>query len=206
MLYIVREIAIQEYLPAVCEVIRLAFATVAEELHLTRQNCRYHPAFLSDSDLADSLCRPGVLCFGAISNDIPVGFAAVWPKSEDAFAMDQAPVAPACDAYELARLCVLPEYRHAGLGARLLQAAFQAAKEHGAQRIEIGIIAENERLRRWYEHNGFTVTAVREYSHLPFTVCEMERELQGAAWARKRGAQTSGLQPIEINETTHRLI
>jgi len=166
MLFEIREIAADEYLPAVCEVIRLAFATVAEEFHLTPQNCQKHPAFLSDSDLAESLQKPGVIFFCVFandSNDALVGFVAIWPKGHG--------------VYELTRLCVLPAHRHAGLGARLLQAAVQSAKKHGARRISIGIIAENEQLKRWYENHGFTVTAVREYSHLPFTVCEMEREL-----------------------------
>ena len=178
MLFEVRELAVNDCLPAVCEIIRLSFATVAEELHLTPQNCQYHPAFLSDSDLAESLCKPGVICFSALENGLPVGFVAIWPKGKDAFAIDQGqPVAQDPDTYELTRLCVLPEHRHAGLGARLIHAALQAAKEHGAQKIEIGIIAENERLRRWYESHGFRATAVREYGHLPFTVCEMERLL-----------------------------
>ena len=178
MFFNVREIVIDDYLPAMCEVIRLAFSSVAEEFQLTPQNCRYHPAFLTDSDLTDSLRRPGVLCFGAFASDNePVGFAAIWPKEEDAFAMDQGSIANSPGTYELTRLCVLPEHRHAGLGARLMQAASLAAKGQGAHKITIGIIAENERLGRWYEGHGFRATAVREYRHLPFTVCEMEREV-----------------------------
>lgn len=188
MLFEVRELKIEDFLPGVCNLIRLAFSDVAEEFHLTPQNCRYHPAFLSDSDFADSLCRPGVICLGAFANDLPgpprspqaswgdlVGFAAVWPKTEDAFAIDQSPVLQCPDTYELTRLCVLPEHRHAGLGGLLLRFALQSAREHGARNIEIGMIAENERLRAWYERHGFRVTAVREYAHLPFRVCEMER-------------------------------
>jgi len=176
MLYEVKEFNISEQLHMACECIHLAFADVAEEFHLTPRNCAKHPAFLSDSDLADSLCRPGMICFGAFFENVLVGFTAVWPKVEDSFAMDQ-PIAPSPDTYELTRLCVLPEHRHTGLGARLMQAAILSAKEHGAQKIEIGIIAENERLKAWYERHGFRVTAVREYRYLPFTVCEMERGL-----------------------------
>lgn len=143
--------------------IRLAFADVAEEFHLTPLNSPNSPAFLSDADMLDPLRRPGIVCFGAFRADSLVGFAAIWPKEEG--------------AYELTRLCVLPEHRHTGLGARLLQAALQAAKKRGAYKMEIGIIAENERLKAWYESYGFRATAEREYSHLPFRVCEMEREI-----------------------------
>lgn len=178
MFYEVREINFDEHMSCVCEVIRLAFADAAEEFHLTPQNCRYHPAFLSDSDFAGSLCRPGVICFGAFTPDDGLaGFAAVWPKTEDSFATDQPPAAYGPGTYELTRLCVLPAHRHAGLGARLMEAALQAAKAHGAHKIEIGIIAGNGRLKAWYEGHGFRAAAVREYGHLPFTVCEMEREV-----------------------------
>jgi ribosomal protein S18 acetylase RimI-like enzyme len=37
-------------------------------------------------------------------------------------------------------------------------------------------MAENTRLKRWYEGYGFRETAVKKYPHLPFTVCEMDRE------------------------------
>jgi len=145
-------------------VVRLAFADVAEEFHLTPTNCPNHPSFLSDADMLKPLSRPGVLPFGALTSDnVLVGFVAVWPKGKG--------------AYELTRLCVLPEHRHAGLGARLLRVAVQAARERGTRKIEIGIIAENERLKRWYEGHGFREKAAKEYAHLPFTVCEMELEV-----------------------------
>jgi len=178
MFYEVHGIDIGLCLPAVGAVIRLAFAGVAEEFHLTPRNCRYHPAFLSDSDLAVSLQRPDVICFGALADDLLVGFAAVLPKGPDAFAPEPDKQAPQGQGtYELTRLCVLPAHRHAGLGARLMQAALQATKEHGARRLEIGVIDANERLKAWYESHGFRATAVREYAHLPFRVCGMEREI-----------------------------
>ena len=163
--YEVREINLIDCIADAGTLIRLAFADVADEFHLTPANCANSPAFLSDVDMLDSLRRPGAICFGAFQSDsnVLVGFAAIRPKG--------------CGAYELTRLCVLPEHRHAGLGARLVQAAVQAAKERGTRRMGIGIIAENERLKAWYEGHGFRAMAEREYGHLPFRVCEMEREI-----------------------------
>ena len=114
--------------------------------------------------MLEHLQRPGVISFGAFandSNDALVGFVAIWPKGHG--------------VYELTRLCVLPEHRHFGLGKQLAKAAFQSAKEHGACRLVIGIIDANERLKRWYGELGFREERKREYSHLPFAVCEMER-------------------------------
>jgi len=162
MFYEVREINIADYITEIETVIRLAFADVAEEFHLTPTNCPKHPSFLSDTDLIEPLSWPEVVCFGALLDDTLVGFTAIFPKSSR--------------VYELTRLCVLPEHRHAGLGSKLVQAALHSAEAYGARKVVIGIIAENARLKRWYEGHGFRATAVREYAHLPFKVCEMERE------------------------------
>ena len=144
--------------------IRLAFTDIAEEFYLTPQNCPKHPSFLSDHALLHSLSNPDISCFGAFDDhDELVGFVAVWPKQKG--------------VYELTRLCVLPAHRHAGLGALLLQAVFDYTKAQGARRIEIGIIDENKRLKRWYETYEFCTKAKNVYAHLPFTVCEMERLL-----------------------------
>jgi len=164
MLYEVRKIGNPaQRIMDIGAVIRLSFADVAVEFELTPENCKNHPSFLTDSALLEPHSRPGVRCFGAFAGSALVGFAAIWPKGPG--------------AYELTRLCVVPEHRHAGLGAGLVQAALQAAKAQGASKIEIGIIAENERLKRWYEGLGFQEKAVRKFAHLPFAVCEMEREV-----------------------------
>ncbi|MCL2494282.1 MAG: GNAT family N-acetyltransferase [Oscillospiraceae bacterium] len=178
MFYEVHEIEnARENVAEIGAVIRLAFSDVAQAYGLTPENCRYHPAFLTDSDFAASLCRPGVSCLGAFAADSElVGFAAVWPKAEDAFSGEPKRNITA-DVFELTRLCVVPAHRHTGLGRQLVQAAVQSARENGACKVEIGIIAENERLKRWYEGLEFRAAAERAYAHLPFAVCEMEREV-----------------------------
>jgi hypothetical protein len=62
-------------------VIRLAFADVAEEFRLTPANCPKHPSFLTDADMLGSLTRSGAACFGALANGALAGFAAIWPKT-----------------------------------------------------------------------------------------------------------------------------
>ena len=163
--YEVREIKIfAEKSAEIAAVIRLAFTDIAEEFHLTPQNCPKHPSFLSDSDMLHSLSNSTATCFGAFDNhEKLVGFAAVWPKRKG--------------VYELTRLCVLPARRHVGIGTQLMQAALDYAKAQGAHRIEIGIMDENERLKRWYAAQGFCEGEKKTYVHLPFTVCEMERLL-----------------------------
>jgi N-acetylglutamate synthase-like GNAT family acetyltransferase len=77
----------------------------------------------------------------------------------------------------LERLAVLPQYRHHGLGKRLVEHIGSEAKKRGLRRVEIGIIAEQDDLRTWYEELRFVVTGEREFEHLPFKVAFMAREL-----------------------------
>ena len=56
---------------------------------------------------------------------------------------------------ELNNLCVLPQYRHKHIEARLLEDAYIKAKELGCKKMSIGIVEENTILRKWYEDNGF---------------------------------------------------
>ena len=54
---------------------------------------------------------------------------------------------------ELNNLCVLPQYRHKHIGAKLLEDAYIKAKEIGCKKMNIGIVEENTILRKWYEDN-----------------------------------------------------
>ena len=53
---------------------------------------------------------------------------------------------------ELGNLSVLPEYRHRGIKV-----------------INLGIVEENIRLRKWYERHGAVHTGTKKYDFFPFT-------------------------------------
>ncbi|MDR3085108.1 MAG: GNAT family N-acetyltransferase [Christensenellaceae bacterium] len=140
--------------------IRRAFQTVADEFALTPENCPSHPAFTTAEALVKRLSGPNCFCFALVFRNAPVGFAALVPTEEEG-------------AYELTRLAVLPEKRRRGYGEMLLNACVEKTRNLGAARLCIGIIDENESLKRWYLAKGFAETAKKSYSSLPFTVCEM---------------------------------
>ena len=73
---------------------------------------------------------------------------------------------------EIGRVPRLPAQ---GYGRQLIDAAVRAVKEAGGRRISIGIINENTVLKEWYKSNGFTETEIKEFPHLPFSVCYLER-------------------------------
>lgn len=56
----------------------------------------------------------------------------------------------------LAELYVVPDQRGRGLGRSLLEAALDLAREHGADRIELGTSEDDVAARALYESAGFT--------------------------------------------------
>jgi ribosomal protein S18 acetylase RimI-like enzyme len=141
-------------------VIRKAFITVADEFHLTKENAPTNPAFLG-ADSLEKMRSKGAVMFGAYENETCIGFVAAQKANEDTFYME--------------RLAVLPEYRHGGIGRKLMDTVFEYVKENGGKKVSIGIINENTRLKNWYIQYGFIETGRKHFEHLPFEVCFMER-------------------------------
>jgi ribosomal protein S18 acetylase RimI-like enzyme len=157
---VIREIINESGLRTSARVVRNAFKTVALELNLTRENNPTHPSFMTTGRLrADR--DEGVRFFGLFSGDRQIGFIAV-ERADTAL-------------YYIERLAVLPKYRHRGYGKKLMEFAFEHIRANGGKKVSIGIINEQTILKEWYQGLGFEETATREFAHLPFTVCFMER-------------------------------
>ena len=140
-------------------VIRQSFATVAADFGLTEQNCITNGAFIKTERLVSDWNR-GDMMFGLFADGEPIGFMQLSQKDAAMF--------------ELGRLAVLPQYRHAGYGVQLLDFARNTVREKGGIQIIIGIIEENTVLKNWYQTYGFVHTGTRLVPHLPFTVGSME--------------------------------
>lgn len=141
-------------------VIRNAFITVANEFQLTKENAPTNPAFLG-ADALERMRDKGATMFGAYEGESCVGFVAAQEANEETFYME--------------RLAVLPEYRHGGIGRKLMDTVFDYVRENGGKKVSIGIINENTKLKNWYLQYGFVETAVKHFEHLPFEVCFMEK-------------------------------
>ena len=151
-------------IPACAALIRRSFMTVADTFGLTEANA---PRFTAFATTPERLCyhldvehRPmfaweegGVLC----------GYYSLLIQQDG--------------ACELNNLAVLPEYRHAGIGSRLLEHAFDTARELGCHTMNIGIVEENAALRAWYERHGAIHTGTRKYDFFPFTCGYMHKAL-----------------------------
>jgi GNAT superfamily N-acetyltransferase len=156
----IREIDSENELKNSARVIRSAFRTVALELNLIRENNPTHPSFMTTGRLKEDRNRD-VKFFGLFLEDGQIGFIAI-ERADAAL-------------YYIERLAVLPEYRHRGYGKKLMEFAFEYIRANGGTKVSIGIINEQIILKNWYKGLGFEEMSTREFAHLPFTVCFMEK-------------------------------
>ena len=145
----------------IADVIRASFATVARRFDLTPSNCPAHPAFLETDKLAQ-MQQKGAQFLGLTTEGRLAGLVAV--KIRDQMC-------------HIEKLAVLPECRHRGFGKTLMEAAEDYARERGCEKASIGIIDENKILKDWYIGMGFGVAEIKEFAHLPFRVCFMDKLL-----------------------------
>jgi len=153
------------------EVIRVSFATVAQEFGITRDNFPRHTSFTT----ADNLLKNhewGWLMYGLYENEHFIGYVSISESREED------------GAYELHNLAVLPEHRHRGYGKQLLDYCKSKVRELGGCKITLGLIEENTVLKNWYAANGFVHTRTQKFEHQPFTagfmewVCETEPAME----------------------------
>jgi len=143
-------------------VIRNSFATVAEELGFTEENCPGHTAFMK-LDRLERDFEFGNPMYAYVRDDSFAGFVSLRPME---------------DSCEMKLLCVLPEYRHDGIGRALFDHVKRIASgEFKKNKMTIGIIDESAVLKTWYANLGFTQTGTQKFEHLPFTVGFMEMPL-----------------------------
>lgn len=154
----------EEQLGECAEVIRQGFMTVAKDFGLTEKNCPTNGAFIRKERLLEEMAK-GHIIYGMLDKDRIIGYMQLEKNSGE--------------LYYLQKLVVLPEYRHKGLGTKLLDYAKKQVAEMGGKRISIGIIEENTVLKDWYLAYGFNHTGTRKFEHLPFTVGFMELDVAG---------------------------
>lgn len=142
-------------IPACARVIRESFRTVAEEFGITEENAPRFTAFaVTEERLLYQLETERRPMFGFFENGNVIGYYSLAYGDGEC---------------ELNNLCVLPAWRHQGTGEALLKHAFAQAKKFGCTKMNIGIVAENEVLRSWYESFGFVFAGSKKFDFFPFT-------------------------------------
>ncbi len=158
----IQEIEKKDY-PACVQVIRDSFQTVADEYGFTEENAPGFTAFAVDEAKLfywrEKQRRPMA---GWFEDGKLVGYYNLLLTEEDC---------------ELGSLCVLPAFRHRGIGEELLFDAQERAKTLAVPLMTLSIVEENAVLRRWYERHGFVHTGTRKYDCFPFTCGYLEKPL-----------------------------
>ena len=81
------------------------------------------------------------------------------------------------DIYFIERLAILPEYRHLGVGKKLMKYVENKIKDIGGKIVEIHVVDKNIVLREWYKKLNYVEIRIDEIKTLPFNSCVMNKEL-----------------------------
>ena len=150
--------------PQCVDIIRKSFKTVADDFGFTMENAPRFTAFATTEErLYWQMANEPRLMFVYEKDGIMCGYYSLLMQDNN--------------ECELNNLAVLPEYRHLGIGKQLLEHAYKTAADHGCRLINIGIVEENQRLRKWYEQNGAVHTGTRKFDFFPFTCGYLVKEL-----------------------------
>lgn len=150
--------ATKEDIDILVELIRDSFLDVAERFGLTSQNSPTHSSNCRPEWLLREMNR-GVTFYILETDGKPAGCAAL-EKIND-------------EVCYLERLAVLPHYRGKGFGEALVRHILSEARELNAFRVQIGVIADDETLRAWYERLGFDEVESKKFPQLVFRVTFM---------------------------------
>ena len=146
----------------ITELVNRSFITVADEYGYTMENASTFPAFIGSNVIANDI-KNGLIIFGYKKDGEVIGCCG-HSKHSDII-------------YKIKRLAVLPEYRHYGIGKRLMAHNELIIKENGGSIAEVHLVNNNEKLKRWYTENNYREIAIEEVKGLPFKVCIMQKEL-----------------------------
>ena len=156
---VIKEVQEKDIIECV-NVIRESFKTVADELGFTVENA---PGF-TEEKIKKQLLEEHRPMYALYDQGTIVGYYSLLLQDNN--------------ECELNSLCVLPTYRHKNAGEELLKHSFNLALKMGCTKINIGIVEENQVLRKWYETHGFLHVGTHKYDFFPFTCGYMEKKLR----------------------------
>jgi ribosomal protein S18 acetylase RimI-like enzyme len=161
---VIKKVTQEDDFDRLAQVLNHSFLTVAYEFGLTEENCPTNSAFISGNTLKNQLTGEREF-YRLVVQDKSIGFVAIEKSRKEA------------DTFYIEKVAVVPEYRHLQYGKHLMDFAINRIRELGGKRISIGIIDKNFVLKKWYERQEFVETGKKDFDHLPFRVCFMEKIL-----------------------------
>ena len=150
----------------VTNILNKAFMTVAKDFNFTKETVERFPAFMK-SDVIENQFKNGLKMYGYNINDKIVSCGGY------SFYKDQ--------IYIIERLGTLPEYRHNGIGKKVMEFIENKIKENSGKIVEIHVVDINEILVNWYKDMNYKhIRTDKLYDgerKLPFNSCVMNKEL-----------------------------
>jgi ribosomal protein S18 acetylase RimI-like enzyme len=150
----------------ITEILNRAFLTVALSFGFTKDSVPRFPAFI-DSDVIEKQLNNGLKMYGYKINNQIVGCIGY------SFYKDQ--------VYFIERLATLPEFRHLGIGKKLMEYIENKIKENGGNTAEINVVDKNVILEKKKKKMNYKQIRIDKLVDgkikLPFDSCVMTKEL-----------------------------
>ena len=123
-------IAPEQDLSAIVKVLNLSHGTIAWDFNFTKEDNPTNNAFIDEKTLREQL-NNGIELYGLKMNNRLVGCIAIEKSKREP------------GTYYIEKVSVLPEFRHQGIGVRLMDFATAKIKDAGGQIISIALIDSN---------------------------------------------------------------
>jgi diamine N-acetyltransferase len=143
-------------------VLNISHSTVAKEFGFTKESNPTNNAFVDEQTLRTQLDKGIELYFMSVDNKM-TGCIAIEKSTKN------------IGTYYIEKVSVIPEYRNQGYGVKLMDFASAKIKNLGGKKISIALIDSNIKLKNWYSSQGFEEIGFRDFEHLPFRVCFMNK-------------------------------
>ena len=146
----------------ITNILNKAFMTIAQQFNFTKENAPRFPAFINQEVIENNL-NNGLKMYGYNIDGQIVGCVGY------SYYKDQ--------MYFIERLATLPEYRHLGIGKKLMVFVENKIVEIGGKIVEIHVVDINEILIEWYKKLNYIKVRIDEIKTLPFNSYVMNKKL-----------------------------
>lgn len=151
-------------LSAIVQVLNESHGTVANDFGFTKENNPTNNAFIDEPTLRNQL-KKGIDLYSVSSDNKLMGCIAIEKSIKET------------DTFYIEKVSVIPKFRNQGVGVKIMNFAMSKIKELGGKRVSIALIDSHVKLKKWYLLQGFTETGTKDFEHLPFRVCFMNKQI-----------------------------
>ncbi len=151
-------------LTEIVSVLNKSHNTVAKDFGFTRESNPTNNAFIDETTLRAQLDN-GIELYALSVDNKMVGCIAIEKSVKE------------IDTYYIEKVSVIPDYRNRGYGVRLMDFATAKVSASGGKLISVALIDSNTKLKNWYSAQGFIETGTKDFEHLPFRVCFMNKQI-----------------------------